>query len=132
MNFTGCIECGNPVIEAFGLCASCNGRKRKSDRDSKKAALKAPPKKIAKFSAKMKTERVSYEKLSREYLKGHPDCGVKIPGLCTNRATTIHHAAKRGKNYLNVATWIGACFQCHDFLETRMSATERRLRGLLI
>ncbi len=50
---------------------------------------------------------------------------------CTGIATEVHHTAKRGKNYLNVATFMAACYDCHVIVERVMSAEDRREMGFL-
>ena len=44
-------------------------------------------------------------------------------------ATTIHHAWKRGKYYLDESTWIGASFEGHVWIENHKE--EARKRGWL-
>jgi len=48
-------------------------------------------------------------KLRKEFLEEFPICEV-----CTKkRASDVHHKDKRGKNYLEVDTWLSVCRKCH-------------------
>lgn len=131
-----CKICGNPKIEANDMCASCNARQRKFERDSIKLEIKNQKKtayKIPKISEKLKTALVEFAQKKIAHLKKHPDCQIKLVGCQNNRATnTVHHAAKRGVN-LNKKEWfLTACEYCHHIVETKLSASERREKGLLI
>jgi len=54
----------------------------------------------------------------REYLEENPACAAQIPDLCTGQATTIQHKRGRvGADYLDVTTWMGACLECHQYIE---------------
>lgn len=129
MGFMTCSDCGNSKIEAFGRCASCNSSRRKEERRASMVKVIRP---IKKVSTKRAKEQVEYGKLVAEQLREHPECQIKILDVCTKIATTNHHAAKRGKNYLNKETFMSACLECHQYLETVMSAELRREKGLLI
>lgn len=125
-----CVRCGNKIVEnrETGLCASCSLDDRKSER------AEAKPVKVyqmPRMSPKRKEDNKTYAVLSAEHLKEHPDCQIKLVG-CTNQGNVVHHTAKRGKN-LNVKRYFKtACVYCHNFIETRMSAHERREKGYLI
>jgi|SRR6478609_2142719 len=132
----GCKICGNEKIEANDMCASCNARQRKFERDSKKLEAKNQKKatyKIPKISEGLKTAMIDYVKAKREHLKEHPDCQIKLVGCQNDRKTnTIHHVAKRGKNLAKKEWFKTACIYCHDIVETKLSAAERREKGLLV
>lgn len=122
-----CIDCGNEKIEANGRCASCAAQKRKEQR------LDARPRKtyrMPKVSVKQKEALKTYAVKRKEHLKKHPYCQLKLQG-CTNRATQVHHSAKRGINLNKEETFMSACECCHDQVERRLSAKERREGGFL-
>ena len=56
---------------------------------------------LKRVSDKRRVEMKEYANLRAEFLKANPVCQ-----LCGKaKATDVHHKCKRGKNYLNVATW---------------------------
>ena len=68
---------------------------------------KTPLRRISKRRAK---EMKEYGILRKEFLEKLPMCEV-----CMKAASTdVHHKAKRGKNYLEVDTWLSTCRSCHD------------------
>lgn len=88
---------------------------------------------IRQVSVKMAKELVIFEAKKAEHLKKHPDCQIKLVGCMNDRRTnTVHHAAKRGKNLNNEETFLTGCLYCHDQVETKLSAGERREKGLLL
>jgi hypothetical protein len=111
------------------LCAGCAHTRRKAERQANKVKIVTPPRKV---SAKMAKQIQDYSVQRIQFLEENPECQVKIPNVCTGKATTVHHSAKRGKNLLNIETFVGACFDCHQYVEFVMSAEERREKGLLI
>lgn len=131
MNFTGCIECGNTVIEnkALQLCASCASRQRKEDRQAKTNALKKPVR-LQKFSEKKAEKQLPFAVLRRKYLNENPVCEVHLEG-CLGVSSEIHHITFSADDYLNVATFKAVCSPCHRRLED-LPAIKRRELGLLI
>lgn len=130
MNLCSTPDCQNYVEGRTNFCASCNSQKRKSERLSLKPQKER--KGIKKVSDKQKDRNKLYSEQRKEYLKRHPHCQLRFFKVCTSIATTIHHIAKRGINTNDVSTFRSACFDCHDYLETVMTAKERRALGLLI
>jgi hypothetical protein len=64
---------------------------------------------LRRVSQKRAKEAKEYMKLRKEFLEKLPICEV-----CTKRkATDVHHKDKRGKNYLEVDTWLSVCRKCH-------------------
>lgn len=122
-------SCENLVEGRTEYCASHNASIRKAERQSKKVQVVVPVKKI---SAKMAKDLQDYGVMKRIYLQGHPECEVRIKDVCDGQSNQIHHAAKRGENLLKPETFIAVCQSCHTFIETKMSAEERRDKGLLI
>lgn len=81
---------------------------------------------MRQVSVKRSREMKIYAKLRKELLSQFPACQV-----CGKRKSTdCHHKSKRGKNYLNVETFMAVCRSCHD----RIHANPKwaRENGLLI
>lgn len=97
-----------------------------------KPAGRKPRRPLPKTSKKRGKEGRRYSAKRKAFLEAHPACEViawkRLPE-CTFRATDIHHRAKRGKNYLNEATWISACRTCHNWIHNHPK--EARNLGLL-
>ena len=132
MNFTCCIECGSLVIEneALRLCASCSHARRKAEKDElKKVGKRRKP--IVKVSEKMKGKLKTYRELRKEYLSKHQYCFANLPG-CSKKATQCHHLGGRGTKLNASDTFMAVCFNCHRILHDKLSATERREKGLMI
>lgn len=121
--------CENPVEGRTEMCATHNYEQRRAEKKASKIQVVTP---VRKVSAKQAKELQDYGVLRRIYLQEHPECEVNLPGICDGQATTVHHCAKRGKNLLKADTFKSACMPCHEFIETKMSAEERRARGFLI
>lgn len=124
-----CIDCGSDRLETPDRCASCNAAQRKIARNMAKNKVVVPVKRV---SAKHAKELQDYGILRRQYLQAHQECEVRIEGICDGMSTTVHHCAKRGVNLLRDDTFKAACMPCHEYIETKMSADERREKGLLI
>jgi hypothetical protein len=47
-------------------------------------------------------------------------CHAHLSGCTGNRQEylTVHHKKGRGKYFLDVSTWLSACFNCHQWIET--------------
>lgn len=131
-NFNECINCGGSPVENHStmLCASCSHAARKQERLSKKVKIVQP---IRKVSKKMAKDLQDYGVLRRKYLLENPVCQSGLPGdICDCLSVEVHHRAKRGKNLLDASTFMALCRSCHTYIETVMSAEERRERGFLI
>lgn len=123
-----CPHCGSWKTEKNGYCATANFEQRKAERLSKQVKVVTP---IRKVSAKQAKDLQDYGVLRRKHLAEHPQCEIRLPGICDGQAVSVHHCAKRGQNLLRADTFKSACMSCHEFVETKMSAEERRERGLL-
>jgi hypothetical protein len=85
--------------------------------------------KLNPVSEKRKVEGKEYITLRQVFLSNRPVCEFNLPG-CTKVATDVHHRARRGKNYLNVKTWMSGCRHCHQYAETH--PIESREKGWII
>lgn len=123
-------DCPNPIENRDkGLCSSCGHALRKAERNALKTKKVYT---IPKVTAKRKEENKAYTPLRKKYLEDHPECQVKLLGICTGKALEIHHVSTSHKDFLNIKTWKSSCKECHRFLETVLSAQARRNLGLLI
>jgi len=127
---TECSSCGSNKVEANSLCASCNHMLRKSERQALKDASKVK-KPVKKVSPKHRKELADYTVQRSHFLSAHIECMARVSPQCDGHACEIHHSAKRGANLLNIETFVAVCRPCHLFIETVMSAEERREKGLL-
>ncbi len=123
-------DCPNPVENRDkGLCSSCGHALRKAERNALKTKKVYT---IPKATAKRKEENKAYTPLRKKYLEDHPECQVKLLGICTGKALEIHHVSTSHKDFLNIKTWKSSCKECHRHLETVLSAEVRKEKGLLI
>ena len=73
---------------------------------------------IAHSSPKRSKEERVYQGKRIIFLNKHPLCEMRIPNICTNVATDIHHMEGRtGDNYLDDSKWKAGCRQCHNWVE---------------
>lgn len=95
---------------------------------------------LSRVSSKRRRDMKTYAILREEFLNEHHHCMAFFiikkhldPDGCfwepTPEATEIHHAHKRGKNYLNVYTWLAVCRWSHAWIENHKS--QARQLGLL-
>ena len=97
--------------------------KRKTPMKRGASAMKRT--RIAPVSKKRQKEGSEYSRLRKEFLLAHPRCMCegRIPG-CTALSTEVHHAAKRGVNYLRVDTWRALSSHCHAWCEQHRKQAE--------
>ena len=68
-------------------------------------------------SKRSKEERI-YQGKRIIFLNEHPMCEAHLPGICSNTATEVHHAAGRvGDLLLNTDYWKALCRGCHQWVE---------------
>ena len=65
---------------------------------------------LRRVSKKRRKQMHAYSLLRSAFLEAHPVCQV----CDMARSVDVHHKAKRGKNYLNVDTWLAVCRQHHE------------------
>lgn len=80
-------------------------------------------KKIRKQSEKRAAELAIYEEESKEWLKEHKWCEIKLPG-CLKIATQVHHAeGKENGLLLDKTKWKAACSgPCHTTITEHSKA----------
>ena len=71
---------------------------------------------IPAMSEKRREDIKVYTQLRKKFLKENPMCEAGAYG-CTKRATQVHHTRKRGKHYLDEATFMPTCANCHRWIE---------------
>jgi len=87
----------------------------------KKAIRARSPKRVlldAEYSVKRKA-----------FLEKNPMCKMRIPSICTQYATDVHHMNGRiGDLYLDETYWLPGCRTCHSWVE--LHPKEAREMGL--
>lgn len=103
-------------------CRQCLSRLKSSHQsndNSKKVTLPHSKKKVAKIrpiSDKKQKELAEYRKLRDKYMKEHPYCEVGS-GVCTSKATDLHHKKPRAYHLLDVSVYMAVCRSCHMAIE---------------
>ena len=100
--------------EGNRYCKYCWQKKSSSEQNDYGFKKRKP---IAPRSKKRASEDRVYSKLRKDYFYYHPTCQINVPGICTTKATDIHHSyagANRSKYYLITTTWFSCCRACHD------------------
>lgn len=73
-------------------------------------------KSIPRVSEKRSKEERIYSAKRLIFLGEHPMCEMHVPGICTHKATEVHHKEGRtGENYLDDTKWMAGCHNCHDW-----------------
>jgi len=70
-----------------------------------------------RINKQKKKNDYTYSKLRKEFLKNNDLCEAHITGICTIKATDIHHMKGRGVYYLKQSTWLPVCRSCHIWIE---------------
>ena len=115
------------------MCAGCNKSKyiwknvggKKFCKDcagNLETGVAKKPKPTAKpiptFSSKMQKKMALYTIARKKFLDDHPMCQMHIPGICTQKASEVHHTAGRIEELLlDTRYWKSGCHQCHSFVE---------------
>ena len=124
-----CVDCSKVkilVVKAL-RCDQCNYAFKQS-----KKGLSAKPKAISFMSDKRKVENKEYLKAREEYLLEHPKCEANIAGVCSKKATDIHHkysGSNRSKFMNDKSTFMSICRNCHSYIHNSLSADESRKLG---
>lgn len=125
-NLGKCPDCPSGTHERILIGGKCpfhwnNPVSSKSDKSSDKESQthvkpsKVVRKPIKKVSAKLKKGNAEYSLLRKAFLAQHPVCQAILKG-CTVHANQVHHKAGRGKNLLQVDTWLAVCANCHEWI----------------
>ena len=88
-----------------------------------KSTIKPKPtarqKRLPSRSPKRSREEKIYSGKRIIFLSAHPMCQAHISGICTQRATDVHHMCGRiGDLYLDEKFWLAVCRACHMYIET--------------
>lgn len=107
-------------------CWSCHPQNTKA---AKTSATKTN-KPIAPRSHKRSKQEKLYSAKRAIFMVNNSMCEANIVGLCTQRATDVHHKAGRsGDMLLDESEWMAVCRACHDWIETHPpEATELGFR----
>jgi hypothetical protein len=98
-------------------CRVCWDRlKLELDLNIQKPTVNRQP--ISPRSKKRAKQERAYLILNKVYLENHPGCVAKIPGICTGKATEVHHASGRIEEKLNnIKDFRAVCHACHCWIE---------------
>jgi hypothetical protein len=120
-------NCGNFVMNKnTTMCASCAQAARKAAKV--KVKVVTPVKKVSPQMAKKLAE---YNVKRDKHLKDNPDCQIKLIG-CQVEGVEVHHCEPRATGLLNAGGFKTTCRHCHNLIHNALSASERRLKQLLI
>jgi len=109
-----CAACGEDKV----IWKNHEGEKYCKDCWYKQAPAKFPNQKklINSKSPKRDVLDKLYSVIRQKFLTEHPYCQAKLGG-CNTNSTDVHHMSGRGLHYLNKATWLSVCRQCHQWIE---------------
>jgi hypothetical protein len=112
-------DCKSPegalLVVKKGWCQRCNHNEKQAKKGSKAKKNYHLP----RVSDKRAKEERIYSVARELFLTHHPNCGVVIPGICTGRATDVHHTYSgkdRARFYLDQTTWFAVDRPCHDWI----------------
>ena len=91
-------------------------------RPSKSSVKRRSP--VRRMSERRKSEYAIYRVISKAFLSEHPKCH-----RCGQPSDCVHHVCGRGKNYLEVETWIAVCDKCHAWIHS--NPKKAQAKGLL-
>ena len=77
---------------------------------------------LRRVSKKLGAKLRQYRVLAVQFKKDNPTCQV----CCVKPTSDVHHKAGRGRNLLNVATWMPVCRPCHDFIHQHPSFARKQ------
>ena len=100
-------------------CQRCWKLKTPTSKPTTRQAVKRTPHPIAKRSSKRQKEEMLYSILSKQYLKDHPTCEAKIPGVCSGSPSNqVHHKKGRiGELLLDTRYFLATEDNCHKYIE---------------
>lgn len=79
---------------------------------------------INKISDKTLALNKIYSVLRDNFLSNNTLCKIHIPGICTSKATDVHHSKGRGEYMLDDSTFIPTCRACHKWAEENPEAAK--------
>lgn len=124
MKHKKCKNCQMPFIPSYStaqvVCGYVCGMEYA--RKLNESKVKKP---INKVSKKKSAENKVYSTLRKVFLESKPECQAKLSG-CTWQSTDVHHAKGRGKETLNIKTWISVCRSCHTLIEEKPAMAKEK------
>lgn len=110
------------------LCAWCS---KSYDASQKKEYKPTKFKPIAPRSPKRQKQERLYSKKRKVFLEENPLCQIPVPGICTHKATDVHHVDGRVEDDLtDEEGFRSGCRACHKW--THDHPEEARILGYLI
>src|ERR1035437_9117833 len=132
-----CTKCGKqkPIWKNLGngvlLCKGCSSTTGVANNTGESKPKLEHSRISPKSSKKVKLD-VAYMALREIFLRDHPMCQIRIPGICTLKATQIHHTyagSDREEYYLDTTTWKSCDQNCHTWVHD--NDHDARMLGLL-
>lgn len=131
LNTGPCLDCGKTRPLIAGRCRCHYWLHRNAVKQKGEPRIFKPRKPIKPVSNTQRQRIAKYSLVRAEYLAGRETCEAKIPGVCTGRATDVHHRAGRvGDLLTDKSNFMAVCRECHTWIHD--NDADARERGLLL
>lgn len=114
-----CKGCNEPKhiwknVNGEKYCKSCYGKLGTGvAKKPKPTAARIPV-----YSSKRAKQNAVYSVMRIKFLQDHPMCEMHLSGICTQKATEVHHTAGRIEELLlDTRFWKSGCHNCHSWVE---------------
>ena len=115
-----CLDCGKVTRLIAGRCPMDYWRHRNAVKQKGEPRIFKPRKPVKPMSKTQRHRIAKYSLVRAEYLAERGTCEAKIPGVCTGRATDVHHRAGRvGDLLTDKSNFLAVCRECHNEIEMR-------------
>lgn len=115
-----CLDCGRETRLIAKRCNLCYWKFRNAVKQKGEPRIFKPRKPVKPMSNTQRQRIAKYSLVRAEYLSEREICEAKIPGVCTGRATEIHHRAGRVVDLLtDKSNFLAVCRECHNKIEAR-------------
>lgn len=132
-----CSGCQKPkpiwknVMTEDGRMRFCKGCYQNWSTQNQVSRPKPTSKPIRPRSSKRSKQEKLYSAKRALFLAEHPHCEIPVPGICTHKATDIHHVDGRVEDKLTDENGFkAACRKCHQWTHNNSEAA--RELGYLI
>lgn len=117
-------------VDGKRYCKQCSSNTGVAKLSISKPTARQSP--IPPRSQKRSKEERLYTAQRIIFLQENECCMIRLPGICTNKTTDIHHSYSgkdRQEFFLNESTWYAVCRACHDWCHSH--SKEARELGYL-
>ena len=112
-----CLDCGRETRLIAKRCNLCYWKFRNAVKQKGEPRIFKPRKPVKPMSDTQRQRIAKYSLVRAEYLSERETCEAKIPGVCTGRATDVHHRAGRvGDLLTDKSNFLAVCRECHEFI----------------